>query len=49
VPEPSASLAAQSGITVFHVGFAEWIADDNTREFAQIITDGLAALKVVTA
>jgi AcrR family transcriptional regulator len=49
VSEPSASLAAQSGITVFHVGFAEWIADDNTREFSLIITDALAALKVVTA
>jgi AcrR family transcriptional regulator len=49
VSEPSASLAAQSGITVFHVGFAEWIDDDNTREFSQIITDALAALKVVTA
>jgi AcrR family transcriptional regulator len=49
VSEPSASLAAQSGITVFHVGFAQWIADGDTREFSQIITDALAALKVVTA
>jgi AcrR family transcriptional regulator len=49
VGEPSASLAAQSGITVFHVGFAEWIDDDNTRPFSEIITDALAALKVVTA
>ena len=49
VSEPSASLAAQSGIAVFHVGFAEWIDDDNTRTFAEIITDALAALKVVAS
>lgn len=49
VGEPAASLAAQSGLTVFHVAFAEWIDDDNTRAFAQIITDALATLKVITA
>jgi AcrR family transcriptional regulator len=49
VDEPAASLTAQSGIAVFHVGFAQWIAADNTREFSQIITEALAALKVVTA
>ncbi len=49
VSEPSASLAAQSGIAVFHVGFAEWIGEDNTRTFAEITADALAALKHVTS
>jgi len=49
ISEPTASLAAQSGIAVFHVGFAEWIDPANTRSFAQIIAEGLAALRVVTS
>jgi AcrR family transcriptional regulator len=49
VDEPAASLAAQSGTAVFHVGFAQWIDADNTREFSQIITEALATLKVVAA
>jgi AcrR family transcriptional regulator len=49
VGEPAASLAAQSGTAVFHVGFAQWIDAGNTREFSQIITEALATLKVVAA
>jgi AcrR family transcriptional regulator len=49
VGEPAASLAAQSGIAVFHIGFAQWIDVANTRTFSQIIIEALAALKVVTA
>ena len=49
VDEPAASLTAESGISVFHIAFQRWIAADNTREFSQIITQSLAALKVVTA
>jgi AcrR family transcriptional regulator len=49
VAEPAASLAAQCGIAVFHTGFAEWIAPNNTREFSQIIAGSLAALKAVVS
>lgn len=49
VGEPAASLAAQAGIAVFHVGFAQWIDADNTLSFSQIITEALAALKVVAS
>jgi AcrR family transcriptional regulator len=49
VDEPAASLTAESGISVFHIAFQRWIAADNTREFSQLITQSLAALKVVTA
>jgi AcrR family transcriptional regulator len=47
VSEPSASLAAQSGIAVFHVGFAQWIDPANKRPFVDIVADALEALKVV--
>jgi AcrR family transcriptional regulator len=49
VDEPAASLTAESGISVFHIAFQRWIATDNTREFSQIITESIAALRVVTA
>jgi len=49
VDEPAASLTAESGISVFHIAFQRWIATDNTREFSQIITESLAALRAVTA
>jgi AcrR family transcriptional regulator len=45
VSEPTASLTAQSGIAVFHVGFQTWIASDKT--FPAVITESLAALKSV--
>jgi hypothetical protein len=47
VTERAASLAAQSGIAVFHVGFAPWIDADNTRAFSQVVTEALVALKRV--
>jgi AcrR family transcriptional regulator len=49
VTEPAASLAADSGISVFQIAFQRWIAVDNTQQFDQIITEALAALKIVTA
>ena len=49
VGEPAASLAAQSGVAVFHVGFTEWIATSNTRTFASIVDAAFAELKVVVA
>jgi AcrR family transcriptional regulator len=49
VSEPTASLTAQSGIAVFHVGFQTWIAAEKSRTFSRIITESLAALKSVAA
>jgi len=48
VPEPAASLAAQSGITVFRVGFERWIADDSGGSLAQHLHDALAELKALS-
>jgi AcrR family transcriptional regulator len=46
VPEPAASLTAESGISVFQIAFQRWIEVDNTRTFSEIITESLAALKL---
>jgi len=35
-PEPAATLAAQSGATVFGVAFGQWIAEGETRSLADI-------------
>lgn len=48
VTEPAASLAAQSGIAVFHVTFQGWVRPENTRSFAELIDESMAALKGVT-
>jgi AcrR family transcriptional regulator len=50
ISEPTATLAAQSGVTVFRVSFAEWIADGSERKFTDIqreIFDELGALTAV--
>jgi AcrR family transcriptional regulator len=48
VVDPTASLAAQTGIGVFHVAFAAWIAPTNTRSYADIARGLLAELHTVT-
>jgi AcrR family transcriptional regulator len=47
VPEPAATLAAQSGATVFGIAFTQWIREDETRSFAELQADVLAALRTV--
>ena len=48
VAEPAAGLAAETGVTVFHLGFARWIADPSG-DLAGCIGDTLAAFKTLTA
>ena len=48
VEEPGASLAAQTGIGVFHVAFAAWIAPGNTRSYADIARELLVELRAIT-
>ena len=47
--EPAATLAAQSGATVFGIAFAQWIRDDETRPMADITSDVLQELVSLTA
>lgn len=48
IEEPTASLAAQTGIGVFHVAFATWISPANTRSYTEIARGLLAELRTVT-
>jgi len=46
VAEPTASLAAHSALTVFHVAFTRWVSTEPTR-FATCITEAAAALRAL--
>jgi AcrR family transcriptional regulator len=48
VAEPAASLAAETGVTIFKVGFERWIGDASSADFAQCIRDALAQLRALT-
>jgi AcrR family transcriptional regulator len=48
VGEPAATLAAQSGATVFGIAFSTWIREDETRSFATIVNDVVAELLSLT-
>jgi AcrR family transcriptional regulator len=47
VAEPAATLAAETGVTIFRVGFERWIAA-SSGTLAQCIRDTLDALKIMT-
>lgn len=42
-------LAAQSGVTVFHVAFARWVAQDDPAALGRLIDESLDELRSVTA
>ncbi|MBT2501535.1 TetR/AcrR family transcriptional regulator [Curtobacterium sp. ISL-83] len=44
VAEPAATMAAETTVTVFHLSFAQWIADGEARPFATIVHERLDAL-----
>jgi AcrR family transcriptional regulator len=45
----AAILAAQTGVTVFHVAFARWVAQDDPAAFRRLIDESLEELREVTA
>ena len=47
VTEPAASLAAQTGVGVFHVAFTTWLSAANTRDYAEIAAELLVDLRAV--
>jgi AcrR family transcriptional regulator len=49
VPEPTATLSAQSGVTVFHVAFQQWIASSEERSLADIEHEVFRELTALTA
>ena len=49
VDERAASLAAQTGIAVFHVAFGRWVGDGNNNGLPALIRETLGELKALTA
>jgi AcrR family transcriptional regulator len=49
IAEPAATLAAESGVTVFRVSFELWLADPDARPLAEIEAGVFVELGVVTA
>ena len=49
VPAHVAILAAQAGVTVFHVAFAYWVAQDDPAAFRRLMDESLEELRSVTA
>jgi AcrR family transcriptional regulator len=47
-PEPEASLAAEAGIGVFRVAFAQWVREGEQRALGPIMRDSLRQLRAVT-
>ena len=48
IPEPAASLAAETGIAVFKVAFGRWVGSRGRRGFADFVDESLAELRTVT-
>jgi AcrR family transcriptional regulator len=49
VPEPAASLAAETGIAVFKIAFARWISEPGQRGLPGILRESMAELRGVLA
>ncbi len=49
IGEPAATLAAESGTTVFSIAFSQWLRDGERRSFSRICADVLGELYRLTA
>jgi AcrR family transcriptional regulator len=49
VGEPDASLAAEAGIAVFRIAFAQWVGDPGRRCYRDIAEESLGRLRALTA
>jgi len=49
VADPAAALAAETGVTVFKIGFDRWIDDKSTAGLAECIRKALDELRALTA
>jgi AcrR family transcriptional regulator len=45
IPEPAASLAADTGIVLYRVTFARWIADPAQRDLPELLRESVAELR----
>ena len=49
VADNAATLAAQAGMTVFHVAFGQWVEQDDPTAMRNLIDKALAELRAVTS
>jgi AcrR family transcriptional regulator len=49
ISDNAAILAAQAAVTVFHVAFARWVAQDDPNAFRRLMDESLEELRSVTA
>jgi AcrR family transcriptional regulator len=49
VPAHAAILAAQAGVTVFHVAFSQWVQQDDPTAFRRLMDESLEEMRSVTA
>jgi AcrR family transcriptional regulator len=48
VPVNEAILASQAGVTIFHVGFARWVEQEDPTAFRRLMDESLEDLRSVT-
>jgi len=49
VPEPAASLAAETGVAVFKVAFARWVGEPGQPDFTAILRESMGELREVVS
>lgn len=49
IPDPGASLAAETGVAVFKIAFARWVSEPGQRDLPAIFRDSMAELRGVLA
>ncbi|HET9171947.1 MAG TPA: TetR family transcriptional regulator [Actinospica sp.] len=49
IAEHAAALAAQAGVSVFHVAFGRWVRQEDPDSFGTLLDESLAELRSVTA
>ena len=49
IPEPAASLAAETGVAVFNAAFARWISEPGQPDLPEIIRESMGALRGMLA
>ncbi|MCR6485123.1 TetR/AcrR family transcriptional regulator [Amycolatopsis sp. OK19-0408] len=49
VADPAATLAAESGVTVFAVAFVQWLREGEERSLGEIATEVLGELRALTS
>jgi AcrR family transcriptional regulator len=49
VPDPAATLTAETGVTIFKIAFEQWVSDAKRRDLAHHVRRSLDELKAVAA